>query len=153
MPSLTLKKKTIKAFYFLHGVVITDFPGIAENGGMVMEAINGLVKQKGIMPTGPVIWVYDHIGEGQVRLKAGIPVPAGTKGSGPLKVSLQKEWACMTTVHHGSMVKIGKAWDDFTEAIKAKGLKPVNKNREVYLKWVGFNSRANSTELQMAFKV
>jgi hypothetical protein len=51
-----------------------------------------------------------------------------------------------------SMELIPQAWDEFTDKVKKKGLKPVNINREIYHKWIGPDSPDNLTELQVQVK-
>ncbi len=147
-----ITKKTVKPFLFLHGTAETDFPGIVSTGGKIMEALDQYIKTREIKVTGPVIWMYDHIGDGMVKLKAGVPVQGVTRAGKGFSVRQQKAWACMSTPYTGSMKKIPKAWDEFTEAIREQGLTPMNINREVYLKWIGFDSKENLTELQVAVK-
>jgi hypothetical protein len=143
-------KKTVKPFLFLHGTAETDFPGIAETGGKIMDGLDKYVKAREIKVVGPVIWMYDHIGGGKVKLRAGVPVAGVTRAGQGFSVRKQAAWPCVSTLYAGSMKKIPKAWDEFTEAVREIGLTPINKNREVYLKWIGFDSKANLTELQVA---
>lgn len=147
-----IQKQTSDPFWFLFGETETDFPGIASSGGKIMDGINAYVEAQGIQPAGPVIWMYDHIGNGKVKLKAGVPVPEGVQGNENLKVVLQPAWEHMSTLFHGSMEDIGKAWDDFTGEVGKSGLTPKNINREVYRKWVAFDSQENITELQVEAK-
>lgn len=147
-----IQKQTSDPFWFLFGEAETDYPGIAAAGGKIMDVINAHVKSLEIHPTGPVIWMYDHIGDGKVKLKAGIPVPEGVPATGQLALRFQPAWEHMSTLFHGSMENIGKAWDEFTGEVEKSGLKPMNINREVYRKWVSFDSKENITELQVEAK-
>jgi effector-binding domain-containing protein len=147
-----IQKQASEAFFFLFAEAETDYPGIAASGGKIMDEINAYVKGKGVNPKGPVIWMYDHIGSGKVKLKAGLPIPEGVQGNENLKIEFKPEWNHVSTIYIGSMENIGKAWDQFTEEASRLGFTPMNINREVYKKWVAFDSKENITELQVGVK-
>lgn len=147
-----ITKKTAKPFLFLHGTAETDFPGIGSAGREIMEGLDKYIQAREIKVSGPVIWMYDHIGGGKVKLRAGVPVEGVTRAGQGFSIKKQKAWPCMSTLYAGPMKKIPKAWDEFTEAVREKGLDPINKNREIYLKMNGFDSKDNLTELQVAIK-
>jgi effector-binding domain-containing protein len=153
---LTKRIKRVKAkpFTFLYGEAETDFPGISASGKKIMDKLMPFMEKRGIAVGGPCVWAYKHIGKGRVRLRAGFPVAKGTgiKGKSAFAVSEEPAWECYATEYAGSMDLIPQAWDEFTDKVKQKGLKPKNINREIYHKWIGPDSPDNITELQVQVK-
>jgi predicted transcriptional regulator YdeE len=151
--SATIKKnhslKTVPAFAFLYAEKATDYPGLSATGGAILDRLMPLVEAGKVKPKGPCIWMYDHVGGGKVRLRAGFPVAAGAAAPRGFKIAALGKWKCATTEYKGSMAGIAKAWDAFTAGLRKSGLRPMNINREVYRKWIAFDSPANRTDLQV----
>jgi hypothetical protein len=147
-----LKKTKAKPFTFLYGEKETDFPGISKSGQKIMDKLMPYVGKHKIQITGPCVWAYRHLGKGRVLLRAGFPVAKGTEAKRGALVSEEPAWECRSTIYAGAMDKIPEAWDEFIDKVKKKGLKPKNINREVYHKWIGFDSADNVTELQVQAK-
>jgi len=55
---------------------------------------------------------------------------------------------CVATDFVGPMTKIGESWMNFVQSIRAAGHKPTDQSREIYKKWIAFDSADNITELQ-----
>lgn len=155
---LTKRIKRVKAkpFTFLYGEKETDFPGLSESGGKIMGKLMPFMQKHKVAIAGPCIWTYKHLGKGKLRLRAGFPVVKTSLAKGvpgkAFSVSEEPAWECYAAVYAGAMDRIPEAWDEFIEKVKKKGLKPLNINREVYLKWIGFASPENITELQVQVK-
>ncbi len=153
---LTKRIKRVKAkpFTFLYGEAETDFAGIPASGKKIMDKLMPLMEKQGIAMEGPCVWDYKTVAKGRVRLRAGFPVAEGTgiKGKSAFAVSDEPAWECYSTEYAGSMESIHHAWGEFMEKVKQKGIKPKNRNREIYRKWIGLDSPDNITELQVKVK-
>ena len=146
------KNETIPAFTFLYGEKETSYANVAVHGGKIMDGLMALLHKKKIQPVGPAIWTYKDLGKGKVLLKAGFPVEAGLKDYGKFKLGKEKERNCVSTKFNGSMEKIKEAWEQFGIVAQKKGVKPTKSIREVYTKWVAFDSPENVTVLQILVK-
>ena len=56
---------------------------------------------------------------------------------------------CLIAEYRGPMAGIGEAWTDLVNSALDAGYLLQNQGREVYRKWVGFESEQNLTELQL----
>jgi effector-binding domain-containing protein len=118
----------------------------------MMERIDRHLESQDVKPTGPVVWSYDHSGDDRhVWLSAGVPVPPRTK-AGKLKLIKVPAWSCLTALYRGSMPGIQEAWQAMVDKAADLGLEGPLQNREIYRKWIGFDSKDNVTVLQLRIK-
>lgn len=149
MPLGPVRRIKVPAFNFLHKRAKTPYEGIPGTGQPIMEAIGKHVEAKGIRPSGPVIWIYDHVGDDRnVWLSAGIPVPARAP-AGRFKLAKFPACECYAALYKGSMLGIHAAWEEMIEKARKKGLKGKLHTREVYRKWIAFDSEAHVTLLRL----
>jgi hypothetical protein len=55
---------------------------------------------------------------------------------------------CIATDYVGPMTPIGESWTEFVSSLFTAGHKPTDQSREIYKKWIAFDSPDNVTELQ-----
>ena len=147
-----IRMHTAKPFVFLHGVKVCTYEKVPVVGQKINEGVEKLMQERGIKPAGPSIWNYDAAGPGKLKLRAGYPVKAGTRGKAPFTAKTEPEWKCLSAEYKGSMLKITDAWQELFDAAEKKGFRADGTRREIYKKWVGFDSAENVTELQMRVK-
>jgi effector-binding domain-containing protein len=141
--------RTAKPFTYLHGEKVCTYEKVPPVGQKLNESVDRFMQERGIKPVGPSIWTYDPAGSGKVKLRAGYPVKAGTRGRAPLTARTEPEWKCLSAEYTGSMPKIIDAWHELFEAAGKKGFRTDATRREIYKKWVGMDSGENVTELQL----
>ncbi len=130
-------------------LTIPEIPKFAEKGS---EPLYKDAESKGMGIIGPVEFIYLNYGEDPnkpFQLIIAIPVKE-RKPSGKDFFFLEtKPFDCVSIVYKGSMVNIGKAWEDFAKQLLNEGYKFSNQGREVYKEWISFESEENITELQI----
>lgn len=129
-------------------------PQIPAHSGPAIQSLIEALDRMNVSPTGgDMIYVY-HGCNGDPALpfdlEIALPVPPGTatRLDSPLKLNTLPEFRCLATDYVGPMTGIGQAWMRLVGAVRAAGHQPTDESREVYKKWVGFNSPKNVTELQ-----
>lgn len=129
-------------------------PQIPAHSGPAVQSLLETLKRVGISPTsGPMIYVYHGCnGDPAVEfdLEICLPVTAGLAAQvePPIELKTTSPFQCMAADYVGPMSGIGRAWMELVQAVTAAGRQPTEQSREVYKKWVGFNSAENVTELQ-----
>lgn len=152
MAITAIRKKQVKPFTFLHGTRSVRYEKVPEAGTQMLEAMQPLIEGiKGVL-TGPTVWSYRAAGPGKLILRAGFQVKPGTRGRDPYHSRLEPAWSCLSALYQGPMPEIIAAWDELFEAATKRGLAMTDERREIYRKWVRFDSRANVTELQLRLK-
>jgi hypothetical protein len=155
---LTKRIKRVKAkpFTFLYGEKEMDMADIPKIGGKIMDKLMPFMQKHKVGIAGPSIWAYKHLGKGKVRLRAGFPVVKESVAKGlpgkAFSVSEEPALEGYATEYAGAMDRIKEAWGEFHGKLGEKGLKPTKNFREAYLKWIGFASPENITELQVEVK-
>ena len=152
MPAQGFSKKTIKPFYFLYGQVKIKYEDIPVKGVAIMDKLMAFAEKKKIKASGPVVWMYEHIGNGKTVLRAGFPVKDGKVDPGKFKLEKMEPFVCAVAEYKGAMPEIMEAWEKLNIAIEKKGLVPINHTREVYKKWIAFDSKKNITDLQIQIR-
>jgi effector-binding domain-containing protein len=147
-----IERKKAKPFLFLFGQAETDLPGIGDAGRVILDALEPFVKENGIKPTGPGVWMYEQRGGGKVLLQAGFTIGETPKSTGDFMVTQVPAWDCISGEYKGSMAHIAEAWDEFIEQVRRDSHVPSAFNREIYQKWLGHDSEENVTELQVKIK-
>ena len=146
-----IKKKTAKPFTFLHGSKVVAYAKVPAEGGKIMDDLQALIEGTTVL-IGPPVWSFRPAAPGKLALRAGHPVRPGTRGKSPYRARWEPEWACLSARFKGPMASITDAWQEFFEKAERKGLAVSDERREIYLKWVGFESADNVTELQIRLK-
>jgi hypothetical protein len=146
-----IKRKSAKAFTFLHGSKVTAYAKVPAEGAKIMDGLQVLIEGTKLL-IGPPVWSYRAAGPGKLALRAGHQVRPGTRGKAPFSARVEPEWACVSTLFRGPMTNILDAWREFFERVEKKGLACSDERREIYLKWQGHESEDNVTELQIRLK-
>jgi effector-binding domain-containing protein len=144
-----IKLHTAKPFVYLHGTKICAYEKVPPVGQNLNEGVEKLMADRGIQAAGPSIWTYDAAGPGKLKLRSGYPVKAGTRGKAPFTARTEPEWKCLSAEYQGSMLNIIEAWQELFKVAKKKGYRTDGTRREIYKKWVVFDSPDNVTELQL----
>ena len=69
--------------------------------------------------------------------------------SGKYKFKSLKGFKCATTIHNGSINKLGETYEKFMPELFKSGNKMTDQSREVYIKYVEQDSAENITEIQV----
>jgi len=146
-----IKKKTAKPFTFLHGSKVVAYAKVPAEGGKIMDDLQSLIEGTTVL-IGPPVWSFRPAAPGKLALRAGHPVRPGTRGKSPYRARWEPEWACLSARFKGPMTSITDAWREFFAKAEKKGLAISDERREIYLKWTGYDSSDNVTELQIRLK-
>jgi effector-binding domain-containing protein len=146
-----IRTKGTDSFVFLHGEKIAPYEKVPVAGQKIMDGLNSYIQKYEISVLGPPIWSYEPL-KGKLRLKAGFPVKKGTRGRAPFTAKTEPAWECVSAEFKGPMEHIIEAWIELFAAVEKKGLHFGDKRREIYRKWVDFDSEDNVTELQIRLK-
>ena len=133
-------------------------PQVPAHVGPAIESLMDALRQCGVQPAGPVIFVYYGVETGpkqEFDLDICVPMPADTAipTTTPLGCKTLPAFECIAADFVGSMDEIGHAWREVAEAWRASGRRASGQSREVYRKWIGFDSPVNVTELQKGIVV
>lgn len=139
--------KTIPALTAISVTRRLKLDEIPEFGGTMVTPLYEKLSKLGIEPTGDVMFVYRFIGE-PMDCTIAVPIAVQKGDSAPFEFKQYPELRCLSTIYKGSMLGINKAWEDLGKAATTHGFKPTVDGREIYIKWVDFESPENITELQ-----
>jgi effector-binding domain-containing protein len=132
------------------GVTIPEISAVAR--GVVDEMIADLTSH-GITPLAPMHFIY-HGADGTLttafRLSIAFPI-AERPGQriADYEIADVPAFRCMAADYVGPMPDIQIAYREILDAITASGRPRSPESREIYKKWVGFESPDNVTELQV----
>jgi hypothetical protein len=131
-------------------VTIPEIATIARNE---MEQMIEALQAAGGVPTAPVTFIY-HGADGTpttpFRLTLAVPlatVPARVPD--PYELVESAEFKCVATDFVGPMPDIMWGYDRIFSAMREQSLVRTEESREIYKKWIGFESPDNVTELQV----
>jgi effector-binding domain-containing protein len=129
-------------------------PQIPSHSGPAIQSLIETLNRLGVSPAGgAMIYIY-HGCDGnpatEFDLEICLPVPTGLTARVELPIELKSTlpFQCIAADYVGPMSGIGRAWMELVQEIKSSGRQPTEQSREVYKKWVGFDSAENVTELQ-----
>jgi hypothetical protein len=143
-----IRTKETEPFVFLHGAKTAAHDKVPVVGQKIMDGLNRHIQKHKVEVIGPAVWSYEPL-KGKLKLKAGFPVKKGTRGRAPFAARTEPAWKCVSAEYKGSMEHMVEAWIEFFAAVENKGLSCDGVRREIYRKWVGFDSKDNITELQI----
>ena len=146
-----IRRKTAEPFTFLYGAKVVAYAKVAAEGGKLMDGLMALIEGTTVL-IGPPVWSYRAAGPGKLALRAGHQVKPGTRGKAPYSARWEPEWVCLSARYRGPMPRIVEAWEEFLGKAMKKGLLLSEERREIYLKWFGFDSADNVTELQIRLR-
>lgn len=127
-------------------LTIPEIPAFAQQ---VTPQLYAKAHALGLELAGPETYLYHFDKDCSMELDIGLPIKEEAKGSPePFQFLNAPAFKCVSCVYRGSMKGIGAAWDELTHHCGEKKYKLTPENREVYLKWVAFDSAENETDLQ-----
>lgn len=134
-------------------VTIPEISALAR--GVVDDMLAALLA-RGIPPTAPVHFVYQGAdGTLDTRFRLTFAIPVSERPAEPVdgyEVVELPEFRCVASDFVGAMPDIQWAYDQLIAAIHARGWRMSGQSREIYKKWVAFESPDNVTELQVGFE-
>ena len=129
-------------------------PQIPAHSGPAVKSLMDTLKALNVGPGhGDMIYIY-HGCTGdpaaEFDLEIALPVPGGlaARPMPPIELKTAPAFRCLAVDYAGPMTGIGAAWMRLIESARAAGHRPTEESREVYKKWVAFDSPENVTELQ-----
>ena len=132
------------------GVTIPEISAVSR--GVVDDMIAEL-HARGITPLAPVHFIY-HGADGSLTTKFRLTIafPIARPPAEPIddyQIAELPAFRCMAAEYVGPMPDIQIAYDEILNAIDESGRKRTPESREIYKKWIGFESPDNVTELQV----
>jgi hypothetical protein len=141
-------EKTIGSLIFLFAHREVTQGGIGTVAAATMPDLLRFVEENRIEVTGPCQFHYRHdTSRALLVIHMGLPVKQRPKTTGPFQVAPLEPWPCIANVHRGSMRRIDEAWGALETYARRRGLRRAL-TREVFVKWIEFDSEDNVTELQ-----
>jgi effector-binding domain-containing protein len=100
--------------------------------GPGIQEVNEVIAAQGVAPAGP--WLTHHLRmDPEVfDFEICVPVKTAVSAKGRVKPGRLPAARVARTVFHGDYAGLGEAWGEFSEWIKAQGLKPADDLWEVY---------------------
>jgi effector-binding domain-containing protein len=132
------------------GVTIPEISAVSR--GVVDDMIAEL-HARGIAPLAPVHFIY-HGADGSLTTKFRLTIafPIARPPAEPIddyQIAELPAFRCMAAEYVGPMPDIQIAYNEILGAIDSSGRKRSPESREIYKKWIGFESPDNVTELQV----
>ena len=118
-----------------------------------IDSLMAALRQSQIAPAGPVIFVYygieaDPTQEFDLDICVPLPADAVISAAAPIACKTLPPFECIAGNYVGSMKGIGPAWRQVADVWRASGRRASGESREVYTRWIDFDSPENVTELQ-----
>jgi effector-binding domain-containing protein len=134
-------------------VTIPEIPAITR--GEVDQLI-ATIEQEGLVATSPVVFIY-HGADGTptTRFKFALAFPLAERPASvpePYELVDAPTFKCLSTDFVGAMPDIMAGYARLFDAVDELGLSFTGESREIYRKWIGFESDDNVTELQLGVK-
>ena len=147
---MELKQVPSKLYYCVEKEL--TIPEIAEFAEKNSESLYQDAESQKMGIIGPVEFIYLNCGvdpNKPFQLIIAFPVKEKKTSSGNFFFLETMPFDCVSVDYRGSMMNIGKAWEEFIQQIRSGEYKFSNQGREVYKQWVSFESEENVTELQI----
>lgn len=114
------------------------------------------INRTGLQIAGASVFVYkgcDENPDTEFELKMCLPVVDFSSYQGEFEKCELQEFNCIETPYVGSMPDLAsKGWNPFITEVMQKQIAFSQESREVYIKWVDFNSPENQVLLQIGVK-
>ena len=147
---MEIKQVPQKRFYCVEKVLtIPEIAGFAESNANALHA-DAESKAMGIL--GPPEFIHLNCtaeSDQPFLLIIALPVQAGRAAGKHFFFMETPVFYCVSMDYTGGMANIGKAWENFTQQARNAGYRFSNQSREIYKKWISFDSADNITELQL----
>lgn len=150
---LDISVKTVPSVRVLFRRDRVTIPRVPAHAGPAIDSLMAALRRADIKPAGPVIFVYygieaDPAQEFDLDICVPLPVGADISVAAPMACKTLPDFECIAADYAGSMHEIGDAWRHVANAWRASGRPGSGVAREVYKKWIDFDSPENVTELQ-----
>ena len=134
-------------------VTIPEIPPIARSE---VDQLLATIEEEGLVPTSPVVFIY-HGADGTptTRFKLTLAFPLAERPASvpaPYELVDAPTFKCVSTDFVGAMPDILAGYARLFDAVDELGLAFTGESREIYRKWVGYESDDNVTELQLGVK-
>lgn len=151
-----MEQKTVHSQKAIAKTVRTNLKNIVKGIGDWPTKLWAEVNSKGLQIAGASVYVYkgcDENPETMFDLQMCIPVIDFSTYQGEFEKVELREYTCVESLYVGSMPDLGpKGWAPFMTEVMEKKVAFSSESREVYIKWVDFNSPENQVLLQMGLK-
>jgi hypothetical protein len=146
--------QTIPPRQYVFAKIETDF---ASMGPPIVQALRGIdaaAREQKLSLWGPTMHYYykaPHRSPSEpFTMETGQFVPDDVKAIGKYEVRELPEFKCASLLYVGTIgPSIGDAWQALYRGVRAKGLKPTDEERELYLYWEGVDSPNNVVQVQV----
>jgi effector-binding domain-containing protein len=132
------------------GVTIPEIPAISR--GELDQMLTELATNGGTSGS-PVHFIYHGAdGSNTTRFRLVLAVPVAEPPSHvpePYELFESAPFRCVATDYVGPMRDIKQGYARLFEAMEEQGLQRTDESREIYVKWIGYDSPDNVTELQI----
>lgn len=131
-----------------HRATMAEIPHLA---GSSLDPIAPAATAAGFKVTGPPVFFYNNLGHDDTQpfdFAMGFPVTGDATAPAPYELVTKPAFKCFAADYIGGMPGIKEGWVALFAALKADGHQPGGEVREIYKKWVDFESDENVTELQ-----
>jgi len=134
-------------------VTIPEIPAIARNE---VDQLIATIEEEGLVATSPVVFIY-HGADGTptTRFKLTLAFPLAQRPKtvpAPYEILDSPTFKCVAMEFVGAMQDIMAGYARLFDAVDELGLSFTGESREIYRKWVGYESDDNVTELQLGVK-
>jgi effector-binding domain-containing protein len=134
-------------------VTIPEIPAIVRSD---VDPLLATIEEEGMVPTSPVVFIY-HGADGTptTRFKFTLAFPLAERPASvpePYELLDTPAFRCVSTDFVGAMQDIMGGYARLFEAVDELGLAFTGESREIYRKWIGYESDDNVTELQLGVK-
>ena len=151
--NLDISVRTIPAVPVLFRRDRLTIPQVPAHAGPAIDSLMATLRRAEVRPAGPVVFVYygieaDPTQEFDLDICVPLPAEAVISAAAPIACKTLPAFACMCADYVGSMHGIANAWRQVADAWRASGRKASGESREVYKRWIDFDSAENVTELQ-----
>jgi effector-binding domain-containing protein len=134
-------------------VTIPEIPAIARNE---VDQLIATIEEQGLVATSPVVFIYNGAdGSPTTRFKLTLAFPLADRPESvpePYEIVDAPTFRCVSTDFVGAIQDIMGGYARLFDAVDELGLSFTGESREIYRKWVGYESDDNITELQLGVK-
>ncbi len=141
--------ETTKVFYHSE---VTTLNGIHDVAVREIDAMYKEAEKTGLKEIAPMQFVYyglDDKPDTKFTLEIAIVVDEEKPYAGKYKFKDLTGFKCVSTIHKGSINKLGKTYEKFMPELFKSGNKMTDQSREVYHNYVEQDSPENITEIQI----
>ena len=154
---MNIEKKEMPARVFLSAKKKLTIPEIPAFANEVTDKLIKAAEELELVITGPSEFIYFGCTgnlEEQFDLQIAFPIEQKKKTHESFEYYESPAFICISQDYKGCMKNIGIGWNSLCEEARKNGIKFDDGGhvREVYKKWIDFDSEENITELQIEIK-